>query len=116
MKNLIKLIELYQKMADLTLLKCKQCRVPLSCCSIEYCEIASNYAKEIYNINLQPTENKKLPFMSSHGCIVEPYLRPMCTLHVCSINSIGCDIKDPKWTKIYFELREQIDILEYEES
>src|SRR5882672_2346355 len=116
--NLEKLIKLYQKMADITLEKCKQCIVPLSCCSNEYCEIAEAYAKEKYNINLKlkHTGHSKLLFMSDKGCVVPPYLRPMCTMHTCSINSLGFEKNDPKMTYQYFILRNKIEELENERA
>lgn len=107
--------ELFQKMADMTLPKCKQCPLPYSCCSPEYCEMAIRVAKR-NGVTLEPTDHPKLPLMSETGCIAPPHLRPLCTLHVCCINSIGCDPNDPKWTKEYFELRAKIERLEYELS
>lgn len=108
------LIKLYQQMADLTLPKCKQCRIPLSCCSPEYCSMAIDYAQERYGVTLISTGHKTLPLMGVNGCTVAPHLRPMCTMHVCSINSMGCDTKDLKWTEEYFALRDQIDEKEYD--
>lgn len=95
-------------MADLTLQECRKCQIPLSCCSKEYCLIAENYAKDQYQINLQRTNNEKLPFMSENGCIVPPYLRPLCTFHTCKINSIGTS-GNTEWDQKYFELREEIE-------
>lgn len=99
---------LFEEMSKLTQPKCAQCKIPFSCCSQEYCEIAKNYAKE-KGIELIETNHPKLPFMGPNGCIVPPYLRPLCTLHVCSINSLGYDPQDPKFTEKYFQLREQIE-------
>lgn len=106
------LVVLYQQMADMTLPKCKECPVPLSCCSPEYCEMTINYAKT-FGVQLNPTEHKSLPLMDPTGCIAAPHLRPLCTMHTCRINGLGCDPKDPVWTKKYFELREEIESMEY---
>lgn len=114
-----KLISLYKEMYDLTLPECKSCRVPLSCCSPEYCEMAKGIAKNVWGVELQSTDHPKLPFMSPTGCIVPPHLRPNCTMHTCDINSLGFKKNNPVWTDRYFALREQIEQLEwklYEES
>ena len=105
--------QLYKEMAELTLPKCKECRVPLSCCSPEYCEMAIERAKK-QGVLLERTDHPKLPLMGPDGCTAAPHHRPLCTLHVCSINSIGCDPKDPAWTRKYFDLRDQLEVKEYE--
>lgn len=60
------------------------------------------------------TGSKICQFMSPTGCIVHPAFRPLCTLHVCCINSLGFKPNDLKWTSRYFEIRAQIDELESE--
>jgi hypothetical protein len=50
--------------------------------------------------------------MGPGGCVAPPHFRKLCTLHVCSINSLGFDPKDPRFTREYFILREQIEQLE----
>lgn len=108
-----KLIELYKQMSELTLPKCKGCRVPLSCCSSEYCLMAKDYAKTVWKEDIKEIPGAKIPFLNPvTGCIVPPHLRPNCTLHTCSINSLGFD-KDKEWTDKYFALRNQIDEIEY---
>lgn len=107
------LVPLYNEMADLTLPKCEQCRMPLSCCSPEYCEMTIECAQNRWGVELKRTNHPKLPLMGEKGCIADPHFRVLCTLHVCSINSIGCDIKDLPWTEKYFELRGQINEVEY---
>lgn len=103
---------LYAKMAALTLPECaKTCKVPFSCCSLEYCEFAEQFA--ISNgTPISRTGNEKLPFMGPNGCTMPPHLRPLCTLHTCEINSVGIKRGDLKWTEDYFELRETIEELE----
>ncbi len=105
---------LFQQMADLTAPQCAGtavggCKFPHSCCSSEYCEMAIEIAKE-EGITLEiQTHDPKLPLMGPNGCIAPPYVRPLCTLHVCSINGLGFNIKDPKWTVKYFKLRNKIE-------
>jgi hypothetical protein len=109
------LIELMQQMADLTLPECKHtCALPLSCCSPEYCRMAIQYARDQWGIELQPTDHDRLPLMGAKGCVAAPHLRPLCTLHTCQINSLGCKPNDPQWTSRYFDLRDQIEELMYE--
>ena len=110
-----RLILLYQKLADHTLPECKHtCQVPLSCCSPEYCDMAIRCAKEDWHIDLPTTDHVRLPLMGENGCTAPPYLRPWCTLHTCQVNSFGFKPGDEAWTKKYFDLRDEIEELEYE--
>ena len=107
-----KLIGLYQRMYELTVPKCKSCRVPLSCCDPLASESSRLWAKEKYGIELKPLPKSQqikenVPFLGEQGCVVAPYLRPNCTLHTCAINSLGFD-KDLEWTEKYFYLRNKI--------
>jgi len=106
-------------MADHTCAKCgtPHCNIieeirPNRCCDRESCQMAKDYAQTRFGITLQPTNHPNLPFMGANGCTVEPYLRPLCSLHQCSINSIGVLRGSKEWTSEYFRLREEIDILE----
>lgn len=111
-----KKIDLYNQIAELTLPECtNSCRLPLSCCSPEYCGYAIDYAKERYNIDLPITNHPTLPLMGEKGCTSPAYLRTSCSLHTCSINSIGVKIGDDEFNKKYFFLREQIDLLEFQD-
>jgi hypothetical protein len=105
---------LMKEMADLTLPECKECHVPLSCCDALYCEIAEHYARRNYDVELQTTSHPTLPFMGEAGCVVEPHLRPLCTLHVCSILAFGQKPNDNEWNKAYWSLRDRIDDLLFE--
>ncbi len=107
---------LWERMAELTNKKCIQkCKILGSCCDKFYCEIAENMAS-VHGVILQKTANEKLPFLDKNNqCVVPPHLRPMCSLHQCDIASIGGDANDPEWTKEYFELREQLDEIGYDE-
>jgi hypothetical protein len=113
-----KLVVLFQKMADLTAPECAStCRAPHSCCDEMYCQLTKDYAMERYGIVLRPEEPCEgnphhLPFIGPKGCVVAPYLRPLCTLHTCQINSLGFKAGDEKWTRKYFKLRTEIDQLE----
>src|SRR5437762_72690 len=85
---------LYQQMANMTTLLCQSgslecadfCDRQYRCCDKQYCGVAAAFAKEKYGIELQPAGNPDLPFMGEEGCAIPPYLRPLCTLHVCSIS------------------------------
>jgi hypothetical protein len=104
---------LYQRLYEITGPKCRtECRLPQSCCSPEYCEIAIEFAQE-EGIELARTDHPKLPLMGPAGCTAPPHLRPMCTRHLCSINGLGMD-RDPVFNRKYFRLIEQIDRLELE--
>jgi hypothetical protein len=115
----LELIDTYKEMSNHTFPECKNnCKIPLSCCSPEYCEIAIDHAKKHWGIDLESTSLFKerktdLPLMGENGCSIEPHLRPSCTLHTCQVNSIGVKFGDEKWTSKYYELREMINDLEY---
>ena len=104
-------IDLYQQMADLSK---RQCEIDCfkirgtigSCCSDLHCDLAIQYAAE-KGIIIEPTANKELPAMGEDGCIIPPWLRPMCTLHICDKSLVN-----PKFYKEYFNLREKIDAYE----
>lgn len=72
------------------------------------------YAKDRWNTDLTRTAHPRLPLMGEHGCIAPPHLRPMCTMHTCQVNSLACKPGDPQWTNRYFQLRDQIEDMEYE--
>lgn len=110
---------LMKEMADLTLPECQTaCRKPMSCCDEMYCEITIHYAKRAYNITLQPTGHPTLPLMGPAGCVAEPHLRPLCTLHTCAVQSIGHKLERTaeadQWNEDYFKLRYRIEDLSYE--
>ena len=112
-KTSAKLIVLYQQMADLTAPECATvCRAPRSCCSPEYCAMAIDYAKRVWDTVLTPIQNQRLPLMGPSGCTAEPHLRPLCTIHTCAINGFGFKPNDQAWTKAYFKLRNKIERLD----
>lgn len=101
-------------MADLTAPECASvCKIPHSCCSPEYCDMAEDRAKE-FGVSLPVQTHSTLKYMGPNGCTVPPYLRPLCTLHTCAINSFGFKPGDEEFTKKYFYLRTIIEDKEYE--
>lgn len=100
--------EAYQAMYEHTKDECAHCRVPHSCCSPEYCEMAEDIARR-QGVELARTGHPTLLFMSLTGCTVPPHLRPLCTLHTCAVNSLGFKPGDPVWTTRYFKLRNLIE-------
>ncbi len=109
----LELIQLYQRMYEITVVKCKRCAKGAgSCCHIMMCEMVEKYAKKEYGVTLLRTGHSKLLFMGSNGCIVAPHLRPVCTTHTCKIVTYGCDFEDKPWTADFFELKKQIALLE----
>lgn len=120
---------LMQEMALLTEPECASvCRRPYSCCDPMYCAITAQYALEAHGVTLEPVNlDPNLPFLGPKGCIVEPYLRPMCTVHTCEINAFGFKLGNEnmqhgfvslkvnrQWTREYFELRDRLDKLMFE--
>lgn len=108
-----KLKILYKEIADMTLPMCKQCKPALSCCSREYCEMAIETAKSEYGVDLQTTDHSTLPLMSESGCVSPPHYRKLCSLHTCSVNSLGFEKNaNQEWNDKYFDLRGEIGLLE----
>jgi hypothetical protein len=83
----------WQEMYELTNTNCAQCEQP--CCSVEYCDITEQYALA-QGIVLQRTMHASIPFMGPNGCVVDPALRPLCTIHSC---------KDESFSDRYWDLR-----------
>ena len=109
-----RLIELYQAMYKLTEPECScSCKVPRSCCSPEYCEMTISHAKERWGVELVMTDHPRLKLMGATGCIADPHLRPLCTLHTCDISSLGFKPGDRDWDRRYWFLRDQINDYEY---
>lgn len=118
-----RLKELYARIAAHTKPECAGencgCRVPMSCCDPMYCAMAEMSAKDLWDEDLSSrrTGHERLPFMGPDGCVLEPHLRPSCSLHACCINGIGAKLQGDgaaEWTKEYFDLRQQIEFEEYE--
>lgn len=82
------------------------------CCDPVACENARQWALARYGVILEPAKDPIDPailFLSKGGCIVEPYLRPLCTLHLCPCN--------PKSTSPeYLALKKHIEELELGDS
>ena len=110
--NKAKLIQAYSDMAKHTAPECaNNCRSPHSCCNANDCAMTAMFAKEDWGVDLKPTGHPTIPFMGPNGCVVEPHLRPLCTVHTCAISSFGFKPGDSAWTKQYFKLRNRIDVL-----
>lgn len=100
---------LYKEMAELTKPKCLGCNNGWkhNCCDTMYCQIAKEFAKD-QGVELEFTNNE-IPFLDDdNNCIVPPHLRPLCTLHNCAINSVGCT-DDKIWDEQYFKLKDKIN-------
>lgn len=99
---------LYKQMADLTYSECKKkCNFDAVCCSRFYCDLVIREARKKYGIELRE-ENKPVPLLDDNNqCIVEPYMRPLCTLHICEKLLWNGEFSDK-----YFELRTRIEELE----
>jgi hypothetical protein len=89
------------------------CLIPYSCCSAPMCDLVIEQAKWDWNTELPRTGHPKLPLMREDGCTAPPHMRPLCAVHVCPIQSFGQHLKDPEWTKRYWELRHEIEALEW---
>ena len=113
-----KIIEKYQEMSDLTWPKCRDCPSKLGafgCCNRTACEITLSWARERWGVDLRDKfkDKQKIPFQGKNGhCMIEPHLRPHCTVYTCKIHAFGAD-PDTDWTKKYWKLRNKIDDLEW---
>jgi hypothetical protein len=114
-----RLVVLYQNVADLTKDQCRisgsTCKAEVPCCRAVHCEEAIRYAAAYWNVTLVPTGHDSLPLMGGTGCVAAPHLRPICSIHHCEISSVGVFVAAPPYvTDRYFELRDQIEDLDYE--
>lgn len=80
--------EVFQKLAALTLSKCRQCPVPKTeaqhrCCDVLFCKATWSHMPESVRLNYAPDWTAAIPFMGKNGCVVEPKDRPFCTAYVC---------------------------------
>lgn len=110
-----RLVKLWQEMAEMTMAKCKEhCHALGSCCSPEYCQMAAEeMTKAGHKFPLMPFGKT---FVVDGKCIVPPQFRPLCSLQQCKISGMGVDPKDPEWTLRYFQLREEIEELTFQEQ
>lgn len=106
------LIELYRKMAALTLPVCGTCKNPYNCCHPAICLTVIAWAKEKWGVELAPTGHGRLPLMGPSGCIAPPHLRPVCAVHCCPMTEHGEMPDDPDWTREYAELLAEIREIE----
>jgi len=102
---------LWAEMAAMTMAKCRDtCHSMGSCCEGMYCDMAA----EIMEKSGEKVPER--PFVKDGMCVIPPHFRPLCSLHQCKISGLGFDPKDPKWTKKYFELREKLEEIGYDEA
>jgi len=106
------LIGLYREMADLTLKVCGTCRVPYNCCHPAICLTVIDWARKMWGVELKHTGHPRLPLMGETGCIAEPHLRPVCSVHCCPMIEYGEKPGDPDWTRSYAELLAEIKEIE----
>lgn len=113
------LVQLYKEMYDMTSGICSaredECQKykdnPYRCCETRYCEQARQLARAEGIVLLDTGVVPGLPFMGKSGCIVPPHLRPICTLHVCTISfAERSHVGDaPDGLRKYQELRRRIE-------
>jgi hypothetical protein len=111
--NKRKLIQLYRDIAEHTRSACKRtCKFEGRCvdCSDLYGAQAEQFMLTFWKeIPPQHTGSDRCRFLGADGCILAPHFRPICSIHHCSINSLGFLPGDPGWTKRYFRIRERVD-------
>jgi hypothetical protein len=94
----------YQQIADLTRPRCmEQCHEPGGCCAPRYCDQAEARAKEC-GVPLPAPAHGTLKYMGATGCVVPPWLRPLCAVHVCDYHVT----QDANFAEVYLKLRDEI--------
>ena len=86
------------------------------CCEDSYCEATAKYAKEIWNVLLQPTGHPTVRFLGPTGCSVEPHLRPLCTEHQCNFRTFGKFPDSSTDTSKFVELLKEMEDINYQLS
>ena len=98
----------YAEIAEFTRPKCLgECPEPGACCRRPYCLLAGARAAE-FGMNPATQAHAELPFMGADGCVLPPYLRPLCAVHVCEVHLLG----ESSYAKAYFAMREEVCALE----
>ncbi len=98
----------YRQIAEMTQPWClEQCPEPGGCCAPQYCDLAEMRAGE-FGVTLPEQVHPTLKFMGASGCIVPPFLRPLCAVHVCESQLR----EDPGFAQGYQALREEVCSLE----
>ncbi len=77
------------------------------CCAPRYCDLAERRAAE-FGLSLPRQAHPSLKYMGEEGCIVPPYLRPLCAVHVCEYELH----LNPGFGRGYRSLREKVVALE----
>jgi hypothetical protein len=106
------LVTLYEEMYQHTKDRCDGCKGGASCCHSTICEMVAQESWFNWGVELTSTGHPKLPLMGATGCSAAPHIRPLCTVHVCGIQSHGGDPGDPVWTARYWERRNNLRDLE----
>jgi hypothetical protein len=117
-EDILELKKAFQELADFTRPMCGgqiECKGwsnirKYHCCDEFHCGMTIDFAKKAFGIDLKPTGNEEVPLMGDAGCTAEPYLRPWCTMHLCSISSLGFT-RDPEKNDEYFRLRKKCEDL-----
>ena len=78
-----------------------------TCCAARYCDLAEHRAAE-FGVRLPHQAHDTLKFMGAEGCVVPPYLRPLCAVHVCEYELH----QNPGFERAYRSLREKVVALE----
>ncbi|MEE8397159.1 MAG: hypothetical protein V3S29_13975 [bacterium] len=98
----------YREIAELTRPKCMGgCHEPGACCQPRYCSQAAARARE-FGISLAGQAHPTLPYLGPDGCVAPPYLRPLCSMHVCEFHLL----QNPEFAEVYLALREEVCRLE----
>ena len=98
----------YREIAEFTRPRCmEECPEPGACCASRYCDEAERRAGE-FGVRLSVQRHPSLKFMGEGGCVVPPYLRPLCAVHVCEFHVL----RDPPFAGRYLALREEVCVLE----
>ena len=115
-----KLQELYEEVAALTWSHCEhacQLEPRYDCCHILFCSLVRATSLRRGGLILESTGHPTLLFMGPQGCVVPPYLRPLCAKHTCVNNTLRAHPDPgPEWKKRYKELIDEIDRLELDSA
>jgi hypothetical protein len=82
----VELVDLYQKITEISKPICATCIPPYHCCHPVGCGQAMVWARSVYGVQLEYTSDNAistLPYLTKTGCTVAPHLRPLCSLWLC---------------------------------
>jgi murein endopeptidase len=85
-----------------------------------WCAHSANWAHKVWDQSPKPIPQAErihhsIPFLAKDGCILEPHLRPICTIHACQIARRGYFV-NKQTNRRYWQLNDELTRLEMQRA